>query len=454
MNSFKWDKSIYFLSIILPLLLSLVLSVVLLKDNSSDYLQHIDITYVLAFSIISVVLMVYAGLLIGSPVKKDLYNIKKFKIDGWNMTKILIVTYISHGKEATTVLRSIQYTKTVLDRMKVNYIIEIASDIKIPFQIGLFSNTYYYPIPIYYTTKNRSKYKSRALQYLVENRRNSAIFHKDAYILHMDEESVLTHEAVAGIHTFINKKANKFRIGQGEIKYNGQFYSKNLLTTAMDGMRTGSDLSRSRFQFKILHWPLFGMHGSFILVPIKIEDKVGFDFGKLGSLTEDAYFSLLAAEKGMAFGWVDGHIKEQSPYTLKDILIQRRRWLSGFMTLLQSKSLQRKTRLLFFINTLIWAISWVIPYILFLYLFLYLIWSKNQISFALFLMSFLSLACYSSIYLIGAYRNVMDTKFPLSKKVLLYSFTYLLIPISALLELIAIISGIIKPSKKFIIINK
>ena len=114
---------------------------------------------------------------------------------------------------------------------------------------------------IVYDTK--VKYKARALQYRLEqrtvrlskddeiNRQNS-----DVWVLHLDEESIITPQAMVGIKDFIKKyslRKSDGAIGQGEILYNSYNYGKNILTTSMDSARTGDDLGRFRFQYEVLN---------------------------------------------------------------------------------------------------------------------------------------------------------------------------------------------------------
>jgi Glycosyl transferase family group 2 len=74
---------------------------------------------------------------------------------------------------------------------------------------------------------------------------------------------------------------------------------------------------------------LFGLHGSFILVRTSVERSTGFDFGAIGSITEDAFWALLQMAEGRQCRWVDGYVVEQAPRTLRDFVKQRRRWFVG-----------------------------------------------------------------------------------------------------------------------------
>jgi len=119
-------------------------------------------------------------------------------------------------------------------------------------------------------------------------------------------------------------------IGQGVIIYSRSGSSiENHLTTLADSIRVGDDYGKFRLQYSYWHQPLIGMHGSFVVAPNAVERLIGFDNGLRGSITEDAWFALLAWAKGVRFSWIDAHCFEQSPFTIHDFIMQRRRWFGG-----------------------------------------------------------------------------------------------------------------------------
>ena len=112
-----------------------------------------------------------------------------------------------------------------------------------------------------------------------------------------------------------------------------------------------------RFQFKALHIPLAGMHGSFVLTPARIEKEITWDMGPQGSILEDSYFALVAGERGIQFDWVEGFIKEQSPHTLPDLIRQRRRWFCGLASLSSNPIIRLRNRIGLRIMVTFWAIA-------------------------------------------------------------------------------------------------
>lgn len=95
-----------------------------------------------------------------------------------------------------------------------------------------------------------------------------------------------------------------------------------------DAIRTGSDLGRLYTAMR-MGAPIFGMHGSFIVVRNDAEQSMGFDVGPVGSLTEDAWWGTLAMDAGYRCRWVEGHLSEQCTHSIRDFMKQRRRWFNG-----------------------------------------------------------------------------------------------------------------------------
>jgi len=266
----------------------------------------------------------------------------------------------------------------------------------------------------------------------------------------LDEESILTRECVAGISKFINNPKKCNSIGQGEIKYNAHNYGKNMLITAIDSLRTGDDLGRFRFQFSLFNKPLFGMHGSFMLVPASIEKYIGFDLGGKGSITEDAYFALLAGEKGIKFDWVEGYIREQSPFCIKDLIKQRRRWICGLLILAFDKKIKFKSRFFLMINLFLWRISWVAVFVTMANITI----GGTYFPLELTIVSAILTGGYFAAYAVGVYRNLIDMEFSVTKKMRIYFMTLALVPISAVIEGVAVIYSIVRPVSVFDVVKK
>ena len=150
-----------------------------------------------------------------------------------------------------------------------------------------------------------------------------------AWIVHLDEETHPTASGIRGIAAAIAEEeaSGRLRIGQGTITYHRDWDGHPFMTLS-DAIRTGSDLGRLYAAMRI-GAPIFGMHGSFIVVRNDVERSMGFDVGPVGSLTEDAWWGTLAMDAGYRCRWVEGHLAEQCTYSVRDFVKQRRRWFNG-----------------------------------------------------------------------------------------------------------------------------
>ena len=156
-------------------------------------------------------------------------------------------------------------------------------------------------IPDDYRTKTGARFKARALQYAIEPDVNQLL--PEDYIVHLDEETLLTENVVYGILNFVS--SNQYDIGQGLITYANETIV-NHVTTLADSMRVGVDLGCLRFCLKAANRPLFLFKGSFVVCRAACEFEVAFDNGRAGSIAEDTYFAMLAMSKNKKFGWIEG----------------------------------------------------------------------------------------------------------------------------------------------------
>lgn len=466
-NSIKgdilWNSNIvYYLSIVIPILITGFIFFIFFKDSyngdlesTSDY--TIFILKFFWFSGIVVTVTNIIGLVwFGNPEKSNRIALEKFKNDGWNSNNYLIVVYVSRGDNSDALKRSISITEEKLIKYKVKYRIDVVTDIQVEDKLDSNSDsTLFHLIPNSYETIRGAKWKARALHYVVDQHKQDNYLkkkqHSNIWILHLDEESQITESCIAGISEFISNPKNSNTIGQGEIKYNAYNYGKNIIITWSDCIRSGDDLGRFRFQYGIFKKPFFGMHGSYILVPLKIEQRFGFDLGGKGSVTEDAYFALKCAEAGITFKWVNGYIREQSPFDLKSIAKQRRRWLSGLLTLSFDKEIGLSTRLPLMINTILWTTAWIGPLVT-----LGVILFGGFFPLPLLIIAALLQGSYTSVYMIGAMRNISDLKKEMSitKKLYIYFGSMVGTHIASLVEGISVIYGLSKPVKTFDVIDK
>lgn len=98
------------------------------------------------------------------------------------------------------------------------------------------------------------------MQFCLEDENN--ILKDDDYIIHLDEETILTENSVRGILNFAIK--GKYEFGQGLITYTNDVIV-NWFTTLADSFRVADDMGKLRFQFYMFHRPLFSWKGEFFL---------------------------------------------------------------------------------------------------------------------------------------------------------------------------------------------
>lgn len=400
------------------------------------------------------------GFLLGSP--DDISETNPHNLQNISKT-LLIISYVSKGVNQGTLARSIRQTQQVLDFYKSNYTIEVVTDHEIlndkrvrPTKGAI----HYYRVPDDYHTKTKVKYKARALQYLLKQRtirlgarqeRNI----RDIWVLHLDEESVLTKQAVIGIYNFIKKHSlltSNGAIGQGEVLYNSYKYGKQIFITAADALRTGDDLGRFRFQYKKVKKPISGMHGSFLLIPALIEKELTWDSGARSQITEDAYLALKAMENKIQFDWIDGFIREQSPFTFRDFLNQRVRWFCGLTMVITDKKLKFTSRIGLVLMIISWSVTWLATFVTIANIVSGFIAGENYFPFWAVICTSIITGVVGSVYMIGAYRNVSYWDAPIWKKIFVLLVTYFLFlfQILAIMEGVAVIKSIIQLLKTMI----
>ena len=166
-----------------------------------------------------------------------------------------------------------------------------------------------------------ARFKARALEYY----RVATKLGAEDWVLHLDEESVIDRASLESCIRFCRR--SPWLLGQGVLLYNAHGFWRRPLIAVADAVRTGDDVGRFFAQLAWLHRPVFGLHGSFLLVNGALANEIGWDHE--GSLVEDYAFSLRCLERGHGCGWIDGFVREQSPRTIRDLLRQRRRWIVG-----------------------------------------------------------------------------------------------------------------------------
>lgn len=248
----------------------------------------------------------------------------------------------------TNVMRNM---KTCLDTGIENFVIEVVTDK--PVNIPKHRRIREIVVPQEYKSKSGAMFKARALQYCLEDSVNK--LNPTDWIVHLDEETIVTENSVRGISNFVSD--GKFAFGQGLITYANESVV-NWMTTLADTQRVSDDMGKNRFQLKTFHKPLYSWKGSFVVTQVSgnlhcfnhyflaifhsqfhAEKDVSFDNGPDGSIAEDCFFAMKAYHKGYSFDWIEGEMYEKSPFTVLDFMKQRKRWLQGIYLVVNSKDI-------------------------------------------------------------------------------------------------------------------
>lgn len=157
-----------------------------------------------------------------------------------------------------------------------NFIFDIVTDKRINVE-GINRRVRELVVPSNYRTKSGALFKARALQYCLEDEIN--YLSDSDWIVHLDEETLLTENSVRGILNFVLDGKHQF--GQGLITYANENVV-NWVTTLADSFRVADDMGKLRLQFFMFHKPLFSWKGSYVVTQVSLfcfysgEKKINF----------------------------------------------------------------------------------------------------------------------------------------------------------------------------------
>ncbi|TAL14330.1 hypothetical protein EPN95_03420 [Patescibacteria group bacterium] len=361
-----------------------------------------------------------------------------------NLVSLRIVSRGTNVEALTDTVRRCQKEMTNIPLFP--YIIEVVTDTKRLKLAVPNDDIRYIVVPKKYRTKNESLYKARALHYAVVH----SPLPDNAWVVHLDEETQLTQSGVKGICAMIQEEENsgQLRIGQGAILYHRKWREHPFMTLA-DNVRTGDDFARFHFQHK-LGRTVFGLHGSYIVVRNDIEKSIGFDFGYHGSITEDAFWALIAMQNGHRSRWIDGYLEEQSTQSVGDFIKQRRRWFQGLAKVAIHAPVKLRWRLSIGINTMLWALA---PFAS-LYTLAHFFYGASP-SFLIHFLANFSFASFAVLYLIGLKANLDEygTTHKV-KRIGWYALQIALLPVFNLMEGMGVLAAIFRPVAGFHVVKK
>jgi egghead protein (zeste-white 4 protein) len=272
---------------------------------------------------------------------------------------LLVFRFCARGQNVEVLRESVAAVRRAFaeyDVLGARYRIEVVSERALDLDGGVEV----YIVPPTYAPPHGARFKARALTYL------QAVTQPDpaAWHVYLDEESCVDARALAGIYAFVThalRRAQRHHlstprlIGQGAILYEGG----SAFFRGADALRTGDDLGRFRLQYA-LGAPIFGAHGSYLVVRGAEEPALSFDVGPANSITEDAAWALRAWARGWRFGWVRGYVHEQPPQRATDFIRQRARWLTGIRHVVRDASIPLRFRAILFGFVVLWHLS-VLP---------------------------------------------------------------------------------------------
>lgn len=160
----------------------------------------------------------------------------------------------------TNVTRNIH---TCLDAGVENFMVEVVTDRALRMEEN--RRVREVVIPREYKTRTGALFKARALQYCLEEKVN--ILNNTDWIVHLDEETLLTGNSVRGIINFVLEDRHDF--GQGMISYANDGIV-NWITTLADSVRVADDMGKLRLQFKAFNRPLFSFKGSYVVARVSV----------------------------------------------------------------------------------------------------------------------------------------------------------------------------------------
>lgn len=287
---------------------------------------------------------------------------------------VIYFRYVTRGNNARLVASNAQNAADVLSRSglpKDMWRVEIVTDVSVDIEKTIaHEQVYEIVVPEEYVAANGALFKARALNYAID----ASPARDEDWIVHLDEETKFDTDTVRGVlhhcsteaySTHVLKRQKWPRIGQGPILYGrglmegdicgGDKVAGNWLTTFADSGRVSDDCGRYRIQYECGEvW--VGMHGSFVVACNCVERAVTFDHGVEGSIAEDAFFAMMARARNVRFRWIDAVMFEQSPFTVRDFVKQRARWLVGGLRVAWSGRIPLRLRLFMGVLTGLWAL--------------------------------------------------------------------------------------------------
>ncbi|MCA9924632.1 MAG: glycosyltransferase family 2 protein [Anaerolineales bacterium] len=403
------------------------------------------------FKIVWLIPLPYAILNFYSFIRYPVFNNPQPKPVASGFAHKLYFRYITRGLNPNLIADNVATAYVLLNKVlpQKNWLIEVVTDHPLDPRID-DECVQVILVPTSYNAPNGSKYKARSLHYAIY----ASTARPNDWIVHLDEETQFEEATIKSIYQFASEehqdvldgKRKYARIGQGVILY-GARKIMHWVTTLADSIRVGDDYGRFRLQYE--HGKAyFGMHGSFIVIQNRVEKAIGMDHGPSASITEDAYFALVAQSMGIEFAFINTYMYEKSPFSIKDFIKQRRRWFGGLWLCATDKRIRIKERFILVTFMVFWSFSWLCILIVYVNIF-----RPTGTPTWLAICGGVSFAYYICLYLIGFLQTFrwQDGKRRFLKLLLAQ---ILFIPAFSFMESVSVIYGLLVPPKEFYIVQK
>lgn len=198
----------------------------------------------------------------------------------------------------------------------------------------------------------RSERKARALEYSRRVRQSRGLSRPDVKILYNDDDVSLTK-------AYIERAwCADYDICQGIVAPRHEYASgpvEHFLASHADDIRTHACLVYCSVFQGIIGRPLH-VHGEGLAVTGETERMITWDWPAFAS--EDLVFGQRATEAGLKWGWFREYAEGTPPWTLKDFVTQRARWLWGDIHGIRHREvLSRKAATLTLLKYVVGAVS-------------------------------------------------------------------------------------------------
>ena len=218
--------------------------------------------------------------------------------------------------------------------------------------------------------------------------------------------------------------------------------------TLAESRRTGDDLGRFRLQHH-LGKPVFGFHGSFILVRNDVEREVGFDFrpsvlfgrGRLVGIGSNGTWATFAMGRRVLPGTVDK--------VGKGLLKQRARWFMGLVLVVRHSPASMRYRITLALSMLAMSISftgWLVT--------LASLVVGVRLPIVIYVVANVTFSVNVALYAVGLELNLQQRAVPLMRRLIWHLRLVVLVPVFLTLESVAVIYAIFRPPTDFHVVQK